>query len=86
MLNSPSVQKRQQSARLKECGQNTVEPEPSAFSASSSFGVINLGLTSAMVGESATELEPELDATETGLEFLDVAKELGSEGRHALDL
>lgn len=35
---------------------------------------------------SATELEPVLDAMETGLEFRDEANELGSDGKHALDL
>lgn len=35
---------------------------------------------------SATELEPVLDAMETGLEVRDEANELGSEGKHARDL
>lgn len=82
------MQNRQQIGRLSECGHITFDSASPASVSPSSFvlGVRNLGRTSASVIGSATELEPVLDATETGLEFLDEANELGSDGKHALDL
>lgn len=58
---------------------------PSPASPSSLFDATNRGRTSASVMASATELDPVLEAIETGLEFRDEANELGSDGKH-LDL
>lgn len=57
---------------------------PSPASASS-VDAMNRGRTSVSVMASATELDPVLEAMETGLEFRDDANELGSDGKH-LDL
>lgn len=85
MLNNPRVQNKQQIGRLRECGHVTfVSPEPSPASPSS-LGVKYRGRTSASVIGSATELDPVLDAIETGLELREEANELGSDGKH-LDL
>lgn len=85
MLNSPRVPNKQQMGRLRECGHIVFDSsEPSPVSPSS-FGVTKRGRTSASTIGSATELEPVLEAIETGLELRDEANELGSDGKH-LDL
>lgn len=90
MLKSPRVQNKQQIGRLSECGQAIFASSETSPSTSFSWVWLtlkNLGrdISTSMTG-SATELEPVLDAMETGLEFLDEANELGSDGKHALDL
>lgn len=87
MLNSPSVQNIQQIGRLREWGHETFESSsPSPASPSSSLlRPVTMKRGGSAIG-SATELEPVLDAMETGLEVRDEANELGSEGKHARDL
>lgn len=86
ILNNPSVQNTEQIGRLRECGQEVFDSSaPSSASPSLLFNATNRGRTSVSVMASATELDPVLDAIETGLEFRDDANELGSDGKH-LDL
>lgn len=86
MLNNPSVQKRQQIGRLNECGQNVFDSvELSSASASSSLRgwlLTNSERRASCIG-SAAELS-ELEATDTGLEFLEESNELISEGNVSL--
>lgn len=85
-LKSPKEQKTVAIGRLKECGQNSLDPlEVSSPSASSSLlrlGELTMPIRELPMTGSTIELS-ELDATETGLEFLDESKELASEGQHS---
>lgn len=90
MLNNPREQNMQQIGRDKECGQIVLVSFESSLSPSSSLFALTfknlVPVDSTSIAGSATELEAVLDVMETGLEFLEEANELGSDGKHALDL
>lgn len=83
-LKTPKEQNTEQMGRLRECGQNSFDP----------LGVASTSVSSSLLGEltkpirglltmgSTRELS-ELDAIETGLEFLEESNELTSDGKHS---
>lgn len=89
MLNNPRVQNKQQIGRLSECGQTIFDSEDPSLSTTSSMFLLKKCEredSTSIIGSATVELEPVLDSIETGLEFLEEANELGSDGKHALDL